>query len=96
MRNYELAYIANPDLDEEALTALEERVQGWIDAQEGNIVEVDNWGRRKLAYPIQDYRDGYYYFVTVELPSSGPAALEQDLSVTEDVLRFMITKQEPA
>ena len=96
MRNYELAYIANPDLDEESLNALEERIQGWIEAQEGKIVEVDRWGRRKLAYPIQDFQDGFYYFLTVELPSSGPAALEQDLGVSEDILRFMITRKEPA
>jgi small subunit ribosomal protein S6 len=96
MRNYELAYIANPDLDEEALSALEERIQGWIEAQEGTIQEVDRWGRRKLAYPIQDYRDGYYYFLTVELPSPGPAALERDMVVNEDILRFMITRKEPA
>lgn len=96
MRNYELAYIANPDLDEEALNALEERIQGWIEAAEGKIAEVDRWGRRKLAYPIKDFRDGHYYFYSLELPSEGPAALEQNLGVTEDVLRFMITRKEPA
>lgn len=96
MRNYELAYIANPDLDEEALNSLEERIQGWIEAQEGKILEVDRWGRRKLAYPIQDYLDGFYYFLSVELPGSGPSAIEQDLNVNEGILRFMITRQEPA
>ncbi len=96
MRNYELAYIAHPDLSEDDLTALEEKIQGWIEAAGGELVEVDRWGRRKLAYPIQDHSDGFYYFVAVQLPPSAPAELEGNMQVTEDVLRYMITRQEPA
>lgn len=96
MRNYELAYIANPDMDDEGLTALEEKIQGWIDSVGGKIVNVDRWGRRKLAYPIQEYRDGYYYFVDVEMPASGPPELEENIRVVEDVLRYMILRKEPA
>lgn len=95
MRNYELAYIANPDLDEEGLTTLEERIQGWIEGAGGSTTSVDRWGRRKLAYPIEDYRDGYYYFVQTELPAGGPDSLESELKVIEDVLRYMITRQDP-
>lgn len=94
MRNYELAYIANPDLDEAGLTALEERVQGWIDEVGGSTASVDRWGRRKLAYPIDDYRDGYYYFVHAQLPAGGPASLESEMKVSEGVLRYMITRQD--
>jgi small subunit ribosomal protein S6 len=96
MRNYELAYIANPDMDDEGLTALEEKIQGWIDSAGGKIVNVDRWGRRKLAYPIQEYRDGYYYFVHVELPASAPPELEDNIRVLEGVLRYMILRKEPA
>lgn len=94
MRNYELAYIARSDLDDEALTDLEGKIQGWIDAAGGELVEVDRWGRRKLAYPVQEYREGVYYFVSVKLPSSGPAELEANLKVTEPVLRYLITRIE--
>lgn len=96
MRNYELAYIARSDLDDEALTELEGKIQGWIDSAGGELVEVDRWGRRKLAYPVQEYREGVYYFVSVKLPGSGPAELEQNLKVTEPILRYLITRTEPA
>jgi small subunit ribosomal protein S6 len=96
MRNYEVAYIANPDLDEEGLTTLEGKIQAWIEAAGGTTASVDRWGRRKLAYPIDDYRDGYYYFVQSELPPGGPASLESELKVSEEVLRYMITRQDPA
>lgn len=94
MRNYEVAYIASPDLDEESLAELQGQISGWIEAAGGEIVEVDRWGRRKLAYPIQDHRDGHYYFIYAQMPTSGPAAVEQDLQVSESVLRYMVVRGE--
>lgn len=96
MRNYELAYIAHPDLSEEALSDLETKIEGWIEAAGGQIVEVDRWGRRKLAYPIDDHTNGFYFFVSTQLPPTAPAELEGNMQVTEDVLRYLITRQEPA
>jgi len=49
MRNYELAYIVDPDLEEQALTDLEEKVKGWIEAAGGKLSEIDRWGKRRLA-----------------------------------------------
>lgn len=94
MRNYELAYIASPDLDEETLTDLQNRIQGWIEDAGGEVVDVEQWGRRKLAYPINNYRDGFYYFVQSQMPSQGPATLDQDLHVTEEVLRYMVIRRD--
>ncbi len=94
MRNYELAYIASPDLDEETLTDLQDRIRGWIEDAGGEVVDVEQWGRRKLAYPIDNNRDGFYYFVQTQMPSQGPAALERDLQVTEEVLRYMVIRRD--
>lgn len=94
MRNYELAYIARPDLDEETLSELQAQIQAWIETAGGEVVEVETWGRRRLAYPVQDHRDGYYYFIHSQMPSDGPAALERDLQVTEGVLRYMVTRRD--
>lgn len=91
MRNYELAYIAHPELDESTLTNLEERVAGWIDSAGGKIIKVDRWGKRRLAYDIQKQTDGYYYILDLEMPAEAGAIVERDLRLSEQILRFMIT-----
>ncbi|MBM3122856.1 MAG: 30S ribosomal protein S6 [Chloroflexi bacterium] len=96
MRNYELAFIADPDLDENALTALEEKIKGWVEAAGGSMVKVDRWGKRRMAYTIKKRHDGHYFFVTATLPTQAGAELERNLRLTEQVLRFMITLQEAA
>jgi small subunit ribosomal protein S6 len=96
MRNYELAYIADPDLDETSLTALDEKIKGWVEAAGGSVVKVDRWGKRRLAYTIKKRRDGHYVFVQVALPSQAGAVVERNLRLTEQILRFMITLQEAA
>lgn len=93
MRKYELAYIADPELDEQALNALEERVIGWIEAAEGRSIQVDRWGKRRLAYPINKRTDGYYVFIQTEMPPQAGQALERDLQLNESILRFLITAQ---
>lgn len=96
MRHYELAYIADPDLDEQALSDLEERVKGWIDAAGGKLTNLDQWGRRKLAYPIQKKGEGFYVFMGVDMPPQACTEVERDLRLNESILRYMITVLEPA
>jgi small subunit ribosomal protein S6 len=96
MRNYEVAYIADPDLDEQALAALEEKVTSWIEAAGGKTVQVDRWGKRRMAYSIRKRMDGYYVFVKAELPPQATATLERDLRLQEPVLRFLLTVAEAA
>jgi small subunit ribosomal protein S6 len=95
MRNYELAYIIDSELDEQSVAAVEERVKGWIEAAGGTIKNVDSWGKRRLAYPIQKRNEGYYYFVLIEMPPQAGILLERDLRLSEQILRFMISAQEP-
>lgn len=94
MRNYEVAYIADPELDDEALQALEERIGDRVRSLEGEVVEVDRWGRRRMAYEISEKMEGFYTFLQARMPGSGTSQLEQELSVNESVLRFMITRTE--
>lgn len=94
MRNYEVAYIADPDLDEQSLQALEERISDRVRSLQGEVVEVDRWGRRRMAYEINDKIEGVYTFIRARMPGRGPAQLEQDMNVNENVLRFMITAAE--
>jgi small subunit ribosomal protein S6 len=92
MRNYEVAFIAQPDLDEASLTALLERTKGWITAAGGQIAQVDQWGRRKLAYPIHKQTEGHYVFIQTQLPATATREIERSLRLTEQVLRFMIIR----
>jgi small subunit ribosomal protein S6 len=94
MRNYELAYIIDSELDEQSVTAVEERVKGWIEAAGGTISNIDRWGKRRLAYPIQKRNEGYYYFVQFEMPTDAGVMIERDLRLSEQILRFMITSQD--
>ena len=94
MRNYELAFIADPELEEEALEELEAKVKGWIESAGGTPGTFDRWGKRRLAYPIKKKSDGYYVFVNVEMPPQAGALIERDLRLSEQILRFMITVQE--
>ena len=96
MRNYEIAYIADPDLDENSLTALEEKLKGWIETAGGSVVKVDRWGKRRLAYTIKKRHDGHYVFFQAAMPTAAGAELERNLRLTEQVVRFMITLQEAA
>ena len=95
MRNYEVAYIADPDLDEQALAALEEKVTSWIQAAGGKQTQIDRWGKRRMSYPIKRRLDGFYVFVRAELPPTATAAIERDLRLQESVLRFLLTQSEP-
>jgi small subunit ribosomal protein S6 len=96
MRSYELAYIADPELDDSALSDLEEKVKGWISAAGGKPIKVDRWGKRRLAYPIRKRKDGYYVFITMDLPEQSGAELERGLRLDEAVMRFLITQQAAA
>lgn len=94
MRNYELAYILDPELDEESITSFKERFKGWVEAAGGTIKNIDSWGKRRLAYPIKKHNEGYYYFVQIDMPPQAGVVLERDLRLSEQVLRFMISVQE--
>lgn len=94
MRNYEVALIAHPELNDEALAALVDKVTGWITAAGGVLGEIDRWGRRRLAFPIRKQREGQYMFVPAQMPPAATRDLERNLRLTESILRFMITLKE--
>lgn len=90
MRNYEVVFIAHPDLEEAAFKELNERVQGWIKEAGGKIGKVDVWGKRKLAYEIRKESEGLYVVLQTEMEPSFCAELERNLRLQEPVMRFLI------
>jgi len=94
MREYELVYIVQPDLEEEALTEIMDRVAGWITDSGGNVQKIDLWGKRQLAYPIRKLREGQYVLLHATLPPEICSTLERNFRFLEPVLRFLIIAKE--
>lgn len=88
---YELAVLYHPDLEVD-LSKGEERVSKIIKDNGGKITKTDNWGKRKLAYPIKHNEYAVYVFYTVEMPGASVNKLESALNITDEVIRFLITK----
>jgi small subunit ribosomal protein S6 len=92
VRRYELMLILRPDAPDERAAAVIDRTTRYVVASGGQIVKVAPWGRRRLAYPIDRYRDGSYHIVVFESPAEAIAELERSLHITEDVLRYLVTR----
>jgi small subunit ribosomal protein S6 len=94
MRRYELMLVLRPDAPDDRTAAVVDRATRQIAAAGGQIVKVAPWGRRRLAYPIDRYREGSYHIVLFEAPPEAIAELERSLLITEEVLRHLVTRVE--
>jgi small subunit ribosomal protein S6 len=92
MRLYEVGYIINADLAAEDIQGVIERVQGWVETNDGAIAKIDQWGRRRLAYEIAGNRDGFYVFMYAELPPQAVQELERNMRLAEDILRYLVIR----
>ena len=91
MRKYEIIFIAHPDLDEENLNNVVEKVKGWIADDKGEVVSVDNWGKKRMAYRIRKQRDGQYILITANMEPAAVKNLSQNMRFVESIMRSMIT-----
>ena len=94
MNKYELAVVVNAKIEDEARTATIEKVKEYITRFGGTITNVDEWGKKRLAYEIQKMREGYYYFIQFESDSSCPAEVEKSVRIMENVIRFLCVRPE--
>ncbi len=94
MRNYEIMVVVRADLNEADLHSQLDTIKSWITAKEGKVSQVDLWGRRRLAYPIAKQRDGFYVLMKAELPTAAPSEIERNLRISENVLRFLVIKED--
>jgi small subunit ribosomal protein S6 len=93
-RDYEVTFVLNATIDEEASAAAVERVNHLIDAGGGSVTEVHSWGRRRLAYPIAHHRDGVYVTTRFAMPTLALTAFENDLRLNESILRYLVVRQD--
>lgn len=94
MRDYELIFIIQPNLEDEERVTLVEEIQEWVTAVEGQVTKLDYWGQRRLAYPIRKFQDGFYVLMNLELPADGVRELERRFQLSEQVLRYLTVKLE--
>ena len=92
MNKYELAVVVNAKIEDDARLATIEKVQRYVTRFGGTITNVDEWGKRKLAYEIQKMREGYYYFIHFEAETTAPAEIEGRLRIMENVMRFLCVR----
>lgn len=93
-RDYELGFILNPEVNEEQTRAILERIEQIVSNYGGQVMRVNQWGRRRLAYQIDHNRDGLYVFVDMILTPETVSELDRTLKVSEEVIRHMIKKRD--
>ena len=87
--NYEVVYIMDPALGEEAIAAMIEKFKTLVETQ-GTVAAIDDWGKRRLAYPINDLMEGYYVLMTFNAAAAIPAELDRIFRITDGVMRSLI------
>ena len=94
MNKYEVAVVVTAQITDEERAAVVEQVKAYIARRGGNVTEVEDWGKRRLAYEIAKQSEGYYYFVKVDGEPTMSVELEKDLRIMENVLRYLIVREE--
>ena len=94
MNKYELVYVIDVALEDEARKAVIDRFNGMIEQNGGKVLKVDEWGKRRLAYPINYKTEGYYVLVNFESEATLPREVERTMQIAESILRYLIVKVE--
>lgn len=89
---YELMYVVRPTVDEQSLAAVKEKIEKFITGNGGEITRRDDWGKRRLAYPIVKFTEGFYTVLQFNFPPTTVRDLERSLKLTEEVLRYLVVR----
>ncbi|MBI2908173.1 MAG: 30S ribosomal protein S6 [Chloroflexi bacterium] len=92
MRDYELVFIVSPEVAEENLPATVEKVTQFVAAGGGTVTDVNQWGKRKLAYPIRNFSEGSYFVAQLKMDSKAAKTLERELRLSEEVIRHLLVR----
>ena len=94
MSKYELALVVNAKIEDEAREAVVEKAKGYVARYGGTVTEVEEWGKKRLAYEVQKMREGFYYFIQFEAVATCPAEVERHVRIMDNVMRYLIVKKE--
>ena len=96
MNNYELAVVVSAKIEDEERTATIDKVKAYVERFGGQISNVDEWGKKRLAYEIQKMHEGFYYFIQFEAEATAPAEIESRVRIMDNVIRFLCIRQDEA
>ena len=96
MNKYELALVVNAKIEDDARAATVEKAREYIARFGGTVTEVEDWGKKRLAYEVQKMREGFYYFIQFDANADVPAQLEQRVRIMDNVLRFLCVRKDEA
>ena len=94
MSKYELALVVNAKIEDEAREAVVEKAKGYVARYGGTVTEVEEWGKKRLAYEIQKMKEAYYYFIHFESETTTPGEIEERIRIMDGVIRYLCVKQE--
>ena len=94
MNKYELAVVVNAKIEDDERAQVIEKVKALVERFGGQISDVDEWGKKRLAYEIQKMKEGYYYFIHFESDAETPSEIEQRIRIMDNVIRFLCVRQD--
>ena len=94
MNKYELVLVVNAKIEDDARAAVVEKAKAYVTRFGGTVTEVEDWGKKKLAYEIQHVKEGFYYFIQFEAEATCPAELEKRVRIMENVLRYLVVRKD--
>lgn len=96
MNKYELALVVNAKIEDDVRTATVDKAKNYITRFGGNVTDVEDWGKQKLAYEIQKMDEAFYYFIQFDAEADVPAQLEENVRIMDNVLRFLCVRKDEA
>ncbi len=96
MNKYELCVVVSAKIEDEERAKVIDKCKAYVERFGGTITEVDEWGKKKLAYEIQKMKEAFYYFIRFEAESTAPAELENRVRIMDNVIRYLCVRQDEA
>ena len=96
MNKYELAVVVSAKIEDDERAQVIEKVKALVERFGGQISDVDEWGKKRLAYEIQHMTEAFYYFIQFDAEGTVPAEIEQDVRIMDNVLRFLCDRKDEA
>lgn len=94
MNKYELVLVVNAKIEDDARAAVVDKAKAYVERFGGTVTEVEDWGKKKLAYEIQHMKEGFYYFIQFESDTTSPAEIEKRVRIMDNVLRYLVVRKD--
>ena len=96
MNKYELAVAVSAKIEDDERAATIDKVKAYVERFGGQITNIDEWGKRRLAYEVQHMKEAYYYFIQFDAEPAAPAEIEDNIRIMENIVRFLCVRQDEA